>query len=340
MEEVEGGFSAFSVVDRRNVWATGSEGEAFGKQRAVVLHSSDGGLSWKRKLVFPNEHLFGIYFLNARTGWVVGYNGLALRSLNGGKSWIKRPVPTQSTLIKTQFISPKDGWILGMEGELLRTTDGGENWRSYRLKGAGWIGNEFKGWLNSLSFCDGFNGWIAGEHGQAYQSNDGGVTWQTRGKELLRLGWNRTDYDVNFKHVELFPSKLGFMIAEVQGRNNSIAEKPIVVFKTQDCGQTWTVISVLNEHGITGVQFLNEKQIWVAINHGRDLLQSTNGGNTWNKILVPHEVDFPIMYFLDANKGWLVSSVYGFSGTNLYTKDGGNVWTKRKLQYTLGTKRQ
>lgn len=334
LQEIERGFSTITVVDSKNLWAVGYEGELPGEHIDVVLHSTDGGESWKRQLAHTSQHFFGIYFLNIRMGWVVGSAGTTLKTNDGGNTWVNQMTPTQATLSEIQFITQEIGWALGFDGELLRTIDGGENWRSYGLEGPGRVGDKLNGSLNSFTFRDELNGWIVGEHGQIYQSTDGGVSWQSRRAELSGLIESGRKLDVDFEAVRFFDSNRALIVAQTSVENGDDSRKTIVVLNTRDGGRNWAVSASFKEWGFVRAQFLDTGYVWIELEYGRGLLRSANGGKTWARVAVPNNVDFPLFYFLDPNQGWVVSSIAAFSGSALYTRDGGKTWAKSKVYYT------
>jgi photosystem II stability/assembly factor-like uncharacterized protein len=172
--------SAFSVLDKNNLWAVAHEGGDVVLTRSVILHSSDGGRSLQRQMVTdwesdtasPSHYIWDIHFINSEVGWVSGSSGLIFKSTDGGDNWTKQRAPTEASLEKIQFLNAERGWIMGQDGRgeavILHTEDGGLNWRSRPL--------DLKGWLNSISFGDRYNGWVVGEKGQAYQSTDAGAS--------------------------------------------------------------------------------------------------------------------------------------------------------------------
>lgn len=332
--EAEVGFSAFSIVDKSNVWAIGREGEAFGRHLNVALHSADGGRSWERKLAYSNEHFFDIHFLTTQLGWIVGSGGTILKSNDGGESWVRQKSPTRSTLTRIQFLNAREGWVMGIDGEFLSTEDG-ETWQSHKFNRAGPFGNELSRSLNSFSFGDKFNGWIVGEDAQAYQSTDGGVSWQPRRAELIGLVRKVEGVDLDFKEVKFLSPKTGLILAQISERVRNGFLRSIVIFQTKDGGETWNILTELEEYGFVRAQFLSEAEGWIVVRPGRRLLHTLDGGKSYTEISVPADVDFPLIYFLDSNTGWVVSFLYGFSASSLHTADGGKKWSKRKLRYIV-----
>jgi photosystem II stability/assembly factor-like uncharacterized protein len=52
----------------------------------VVLHTSDGGETWGAPQTVSSQYrLRGVFFLDARRGWVVGDNGTIRHTTSGGE---------------------------------------------------------------------------------------------------------------------------------------------------------------------------------------------------------------------------------------------------------------
>jgi len=76
-------------TDDMRGWAAGHWG--------VVLHTEDGGDSWKllRQDTSVDQPLFSVYFMDRKQGLVVGLWSLALRTSDGGLHWtsVNMPAP-------------------------------------------------------------------------------------------------------------------------------------------------------------------------------------------------------------------------------------------------------
>jgi photosystem II stability/assembly factor-like uncharacterized protein len=75
-------------------------------------------------------------FVDARTGYVLDFQGRIWRTSNGGRSWSERPAAATERATAIAFSSARSGYLVidrfgdvpGRAGFLLRTTDGGETW--------------------------------------------------------------------------------------------------------------------------------------------------------------------------------------------------------------------
>jgi photosystem II stability/assembly factor-like uncharacterized protein len=135
------------------------EGWVVGDQ-ATYMHTVDGGQTWKlnkfsasanlsedEELVAADPILYGVQFLDANTGWVVGEFGKIYHTTDGGKNWTEQ----QESLLRggmvkvggravtravdipsffgVHFIDPMNGLVAGLDGTVAKTTDGGVNWK-------------------------------------------------------------------------------------------------------------------------------------------------------------------------------------------------------------------
>jgi photosystem II stability/assembly factor-like uncharacterized protein len=164
-------------VNERRGWLVGEFG--------TILHTEDGGASWEAQTcediqtnndMFsydwrPMPALYGVHFLNADTGLIVGADGIILKTDDGGKKWRKLQSNCDVPLYAIEMVG-NNGWIVGNRGTYLVSRDAGETWQ---VKD-GLIKTRF--WLKDVSFSDENNGWIVGAMGTLVRTVDGGVSWQ------------------------------------------------------------------------------------------------------------------------------------------------------------------
>jgi len=337
LQPPEGGFYVVTVLDKNNIWAVGREGHHHSVSvSSVILNSTDLGYTWTRKAIVLNQYLFDIYFLTPLTGWAVGSEGLILRTTDGGQNWTRHKPPIgDESLISVRFISDKKGWAIGRDGRVLRTSDGGSTWRSQILP-AGWVGREFKGWLNSFSFADESNGWVVGDGEHIYQSADGGANWQSRASQvrlLIKAGKVRC---INYKAVRFFNKDAGYLIAELNvDCDADPGSRKLVILKTVNGGKDWVIQRILIAPCLHKVQFLTEMEWWMDVpSHPEEfLLHTTDAGKTWSKVKVTADSGLGLVVFLDSNTGLSLSYEDGFSDYNMVTRDGGRTWVRYQIKY-------
>jgi len=89
----------------------------------TILHTTDGGETWKKQVSGTTSHLWQIHFADSRTGWVVGNGGTILRTIDGGKTWTKQDSGTTLNLVRSHFADSRTGWVVGEGGTILATRD-------------------------------------------------------------------------------------------------------------------------------------------------------------------------------------------------------------------------
>lgn len=186
-------------------WAVGNNG--------VLLHTSDGGLSWiNQNTAGFTDDFQEVFFFNSSRGAIIGEGGNVFVTLNGGAVWNAAGSTGIPFLESVYFVDLSTGWACGSDGTqglLYKTTNGGLVW--FQVTGIGTPGPLLKlefvdteeGWvvgetgvfhttdatnwfpqsvptsqvLNSISMVDPFKGWIVGDDGTILNTTDGGNNW-------------------------------------------------------------------------------------------------------------------------------------------------------------------
>lgn len=170
--------------------------------RGMIVTSQNGGLNWVQENVPVQSDLVAVTFINNKSGWVTGQDGVILHTEDGGKTWIEqingisarknfenyyRNLINQgnkeaiSDLQDIQenfnsgpilpwlgiaFLSPTEGFVVGPFGDIAMTDDGGENWQP----GLEHIQNPNFYNLNNIGIVGGHL-YIVGEQGSVYMYN-------------------------------------------------------------------------------------------------------------------------------------------------------------------------
>ena len=115
--------------------------------------------------------LYSVYFVNALTGWAVGYGGVILKTINGGSNWLPQSAYA-TTLYSVCFFNTQIGWAVGNNGMVLKTINGGKNWV---LQNSGTLNH-----LHAVQFMDDKMGWAVGNFGTILKTVDGGINWEAQ----------------------------------------------------------------------------------------------------------------------------------------------------------------
>ena len=224
-----------------------------------VLHTQDGGKTWRKLSEVGEGYLETLQFLDPRHGWLSGDGGRLLRTEDGGATWKVVPgLPADAAFYSVHFFSPLRGFAAGLtaerKGVLLTTQDGGTSWRDRSpelpasfwsdalhtegetayLGGQGWLlvtRDSGQSWqarelpepmmVRGLFFRGG-HGWAVGHGGKILDTRDDGKSWRERaatGSPLLR--------DILF-----LGRRTGLAVGNA-------TPEGAVLFETRDAGKSW-----------------------------------------------------------------------------------------------------
>jgi photosystem II stability/assembly factor-like uncharacterized protein len=106
------------------------------------------------------------------------------------------------------------------------------------------------------------------------------------------------------------------------------------VYKTNDGGNSWSVLGNINLSNLYDMQFINENTGWLLgyYNSNYNILMTTNGGNNWiTKYSGTYNEYFRKLSFVNSLKGWALSE-NNSSGLNICkTTNGGSNWTYQNI---------
>lgn len=163
-------------------WTAGWDSE----HKAVLYRTQNAGKSWDKIATGLDESIRDVFFVDVKTGWMVGQNGGFYRSTDGGLTWSltyrflfsRAPgdpltdYPVRRIVFKNAEVGWAVGGIAGVEVRS-RTTDGGQTW----VQSSIWGGSSLQG----MHFLDSMNGWAVGGPGPAgtkiLGTTDAGQTW-------------------------------------------------------------------------------------------------------------------------------------------------------------------
>lgn len=166
--------NAVTFVDDSLGWAVGED--------QVILHTEDGGESWRRQYVNRDADLKGplldLYFRNPREGFAIGVFNLLLHTVDGGRSWQSWQEHIDNLdewhLFAIAAASPDRLYIASEKGLVFRSLNGGEHFEAIDT---GHLGT-FHGILARSGENSGDRLVLFGVGGVLYTSIDGGKHWR------------------------------------------------------------------------------------------------------------------------------------------------------------------
>jgi photosystem II stability/assembly factor-like uncharacterized protein/outer membrane protein assembly factor BamB len=283
-----------AFVTPQSGWAVGSPVVSDG----VILHTADGGKTWKKQTSGTESSLYSIAFTTSQSGWVVGEHGVILHTEDSGETWKPQSSGTDVALHSVGFLTPKWGWAVGERGVLLQTDDGGQTWKM----------QSSKDWLDSVAFTTQQSGWAVSstvdrQGSTILHTEDGGRTWQ--------------------RQIVDSRSSLHF-VSFVTPQSGWAGGSDGVILHTEDAGKTWKAQTTGSTQGFNSVTFVTPQLGW-ASGTGGDILHTENGGKKWKKQNSGTEAWLPSVTFATPQSGWAV----GEDGLILHTEDGGRTWVKQ-----------
>lgn len=259
--------TAVTFINSLSGWAVGHDG--------VILHSSDGGLTWEIQQFLPHiqKPLLDVAFKNAKEGVALGAYGLFYRTVDGGNTWIQEfhtSLLTQDDLDYLEELKQEDEQIYLEE-------------RSSILPH-----------FNRL-FLDGRTTYLVGEVGLIAKSYDFGRSWQrfddiyqgsffdlarTQHGNLLAVGLRGNSFrsltnGTPWQKSETFVTSLLNSIVIAGDKQLFVLGNNGVLLESSDDGSTFT--KILQDDGkalISGAVF--NKKLVIASEVGIKVLQVIN----------------------------------------------------------------
>lgn len=186
-------------------------------------------------------------------------------------------------------------------------------------------GPQGAGDLVAVYFTSSETGWIAGDKGYLAATTDGGQTWKK-----VPLGTTEDINEIYFRN-----DNNGYLVA---GKK---------MFITRDGGRTWQEIQIYKTGDFRNavpeflsIRFSDKKRGFVIgslLNRSDQVIDSLvmrteDGGETWQRIVVPSKFELFHLDFNGSSHGWIV----GDKGVILVTQNGGTNWTQQNSGVAAG----
>jgi len=246
-----------------------------------------------------------VFFLNADTGWVVGYEGfgeygLIMNTTDGGANWTTQD-SSDTQFMAVEFTDRDHGWAVGYRnsdyyGAIFQTSDGGQSW---------FFKDSCEKELNDIFFVNADTGYAVG----------GGRSRTA----ILRT----TDAGENWNSLDAYGGHM-YTVCFINSLMGWAAGERGAVLKTVDGGDSWnTTYLDVGFANITSIHFIDQDNGWLV---GLDqIFKTTDGGESWEtqEGLTNHY--YNSCYFINSNSGWVCG--HKSSEANImFTSDGGESW--------------
>lgn len=230
-------------ADLGRAWAVGEFG--------TVLHTTDGGTNWAFQTSGTPNHLNGVKFVDANTGYAAG-NQIVLKTINGGSNWNTATPASPPVFNAVDFVDASTGSVAGNAGNVFRTTDGGTTWTPQSAGGSDQLGI----FLNSASV-----GTAVGKSGSIHRTTDGGTNWGVQTSGTLQ----------NLNGVFFADLNSGWAVGDTG-----------TILHTSNAGTNWNAQTSGTVNNLKSVFFTSTTNGWV-VGDGNLILHTINGGTTWSR---------------------------------------------------------
>ncbi len=233
----------------------------------------------------------------------------------------------QKTFIKA-FVTPGNQDYLAVYNTMARSTDKGNTWAN-TPNFTPPIALSLDARYQDIQFCNERIGIILSNN-SIFHTSDGGATWQQRVE--LKAAHSKLAYNY-FSAVHFHDTLNGYAV----GAFNKI-------FKTADGGQNWDTVSWVNQTApfvdLSDVFFLDDQVGFIAgyevddigMNFGftHFMLKTLDGGQTWNRFIIPTNFDYRHVFVQPLNKDTIFAqlSFSQYHEETYITTDGGQTWSR------------
>lgn len=271
--------------------------------------------------------LRGVSAVSATVAWASGTGGTVLKTVDGGKTWTPQPVPGAEKLDfrDIEAFSALDATVLsigpGEASRIYRTKDGGTTWTLQ------FTNPDPRAFYDALAFWTPQRGLAMSDpvdgRFRLLATEDGGATWKVLEPRMPEVLKDESAFAASGTCLVTGPSGRALLLSGGAGRGR--------VFRTEDGGRTWAVVSTEMEAdqpsaGLFGGLMVDGRRGFAVGGDYRKedspsrLLATDDGGKTWRTAATLRGFRSAITIFQD---GTLLA--VGPQGCDL-SRDHGRTW--------------
>lgn len=304
-QNIEGVF----FIDTLNGWAVGQN---------IILRTTNGGGNWLGG--DSPYHWRSLFFTDLLNGIIVGTSGRVHKTTDGGLTFTQKVSGVTGTLTNVYFKNPMVGFVGGeILNKIIMTTDGGENWffapyipglpiviRDYFFM------DDSVGWSCGLELL---GSWPYSIRGIVLKTVDAGFTWNINYQNPMGAAFNNIVFfnerigsilSTTGKFIYTTNSGISWQTENIPWQLESIARVNEFIgyrvgmfgllYKTEDSGITWELISTDSSKYYKDIYFVDEEHGWIVGNDG--LIMCTKDYSTITSLSTEIK---EVEYFLSQN---------------------------------------
>ena len=304
----------------------------------LLKKTTDGGQTWSDITLpsAPNFYLFDIDFLNANTGYVLGFflmESLIWKTTDGGLNWTTQSTDGANYLNNLYFLDANTGFASGgsFGGEIIKTTDGGLNWNfNYQDSYA----------KHSMVFLNSLTGYTGSDQGRVYKTTDAGNSWNfvlsDGGIDIMSMNFinantgfgfgtgsvyvKTTDGGDNWYQSNQIGSSMSSQYFDASVTPNGTIHAAGTfgaMVRSTNSGVDFTFKESVTDGYVSDIEFINTTTGYAVtgFNHG-DILKTTDAGANWVSQITTYTTPIYGIAFTSDETGYLAGSISLYKTTN------------------------
>ena len=272
-------------VDSLTGWCAGADG--------IIIHTTDGAISWTKQNSTVNTFIVDLYFLDKKLGWALTLRNLLpfgttmLNTTNGGDEWLANDYPEDNVFMTTVFyFDSLYGWLGG--STIAGTTDGGLSWHEAN------IDSNLVSGLPVLNF---------NFYNKQFGYACGGVL------DLAGVIWRTTDFGNNWSATGVSPDEVFDLFVFDSLNALTLSGDPEGFFgtgdiKSDDAGVSWSYAELPLTALSFAIDFRTLTEGWSA--SGFKFLFTLDKGESWSEMETPDSLVIFDLMFTDSLTGYAV----------------------------------
>ncbi len=282
--------------------------------RNAILRTTDAGATWFNE----TAHISAVYdwsaisFCDSQNGVIVGYHRVEFTT-DRGTTWSLCDVPSSDSLLSVLCVSPGAFYVGADAGWIYLTSDTGRKWSAQKI--SRWGVRKIFEWTGAIIAIYQTPLYALTSHSICSRSLQPGQDSWTESPLAQFQETNSQAYDAGFS----YGGGPGFIVGAQDGAITSG-----IIIRKEMSDTTWREDTTISGGSVFAVSAPSAEVIY-ACGSGGLLVESTDGGDSWNQYPWPYGRDympnFNAISFWNKNNGFVV----GDNGAIFHTSSAGGI---------------